>query len=152
AMAPGTNIGAATPIDLQGGEVLDKVVNDAAAYVEAVAEARGRDPGFFVDTVRDGRSAAASEAVELGAADLVVDNLDDLLEALDGREVTLAGGTEVTLATATAGTEAFEMSALRRLLQAIADPNLAFLLISVGSLAVIYEVASPGGGFAGAVG
>lgn len=152
AMAPGTNIGAATPIDLQGGEVLDKVVNDAAAYVEAVAEARGRDPGFFVDTVRDGRSAAASEVVELGAADLVVDNLDDLLEALDGREVTLAGGTEVTLATATAGTEAFEMSALRRLLQAIADPNLAFLLISVGSLAVIYEVASPGGGFAGAVG
>jgi membrane-bound serine protease (ClpP class) len=70
AMAPGTNIGAATPVDMEGGEVIDKVVEDAAAYVAAIAEERGRDVDFAVETVREGRSAPVSEAVEVGAVDL----------------------------------------------------------------------------------
>jgi membrane-bound ClpP family serine protease len=138
AMAPGTNIGAATPIDLEGGEVLDKVVNDAVAYVTAIAEERGRDVDFAVDTVRDGRSASATEALEVGAVDLVAPDRATLLDELDGRTVVLADGTERTLATAQAPVTEFEMTGVRSLLQRLADPNLAFLFISIGSLAVIY--------------
>jgi len=155
AMAPGTNIGAATPIDLQGGEVLDKVVNNSAAYAEAIAEARGRDTGFAVDTVRDGRSATASAALELGAIDLVVEGVPQLLEEIDGRTVEVsaaAGGDEVVLDTAGARVVDYEMSFLRGLLQTLADPNIAFLLSSVGTLALIYELAAPGGGLAGVIG
>ena len=155
AMAPGTNIGAATPVDLQGGEVLDKVVNNSAAYAEAIAEARGRSTEFAVEAVRDGRSATASEAVAIGAVDLVADSVPALLRAVDGRTVEVsaeAGGDEVVLDTADARVVDFDMSFLRGLLQTLADPNIAFLLSSVGTLALIYELASPGGGLAGAVG
>ena len=152
AMAPGTNIGAATPVDLQGGEVGDKIVNNAAAYVETIAEERGRDVDFAVDTVREGRSAPASEAIEVGAVDLLADDRADLLRALDGRRVELADDEVVTLRTADAATTPFEMSAVRRLLQALADPNLAYLFISLGTLGLIYEVASPGAGLGGILG
>src|SRR5690606_7267744 len=152
AMAPGTNIGAATPVGLEGGEVGDKIVNNAAAYVETIAEERGRDVDFAVDTVREGRSAPASEAVELGAVDLIADDLPDLLAAVDGRRVALADGDVVVLQTAGATTTAFDMSAVRRLLQTVADPNLAYLFISLGTLALIYEVASPGAGLGGILG
>lgn len=152
AMAPGTNIGAATPVGLEGGEVGDKIVNNAAAYVETIAEERGRDVDFAVDTVREGRSAPASEAVELGAVDLIADDLPDLLAAVDGRRVALADGDVVVLQTAGATTTPFDMSAVRRLLQTVADPNLAYLFISLGTLALIYEVASPGAGLGGILG
>jgi membrane-bound serine protease (ClpP class) len=152
AMAPGTNIGAATPIDLEGGEVLDKVVNDAVAYVTAIAEERGRDVDFAVDTVRDGRSASATEALEVGAVDLVAPDRATLLDELDGRTVVLADGTERTLATAQAPVTEFQMTGVRSLLQRLADPNLAFLFISIGSLAVIYELANPGVGLGGVIG
>ena len=150
AMAPGTNIGAATPVSLEGGEVIDKVVNDAAAYVAAIAEERGRDVDFAVDTVREGRSAAASEAVEIGAVDLIAASLDELLAEIDGTEVTLAteGGdtTTVTLATADASVADFELSWTRRILQALANPQLAFLFMSIAPLAILYEFISPSGG------
>lgn len=155
AMAPATNIGAATPIDLQGGEVIDKVVNNSAAYARAVAEARGRDGDFAADTVREGRSVTAAEAAELGVVDVVVDDVDALLEEVDGRSVVVdaqAGGRQVVLATADARVVDFELSFMRSLLQTLADPNIAFLLSSVGTLALIYELANPGGGLAGAIG
>lgn len=152
AMADGTNIGAATPIDLQGGEVIDKIINDSAAYVEAVAEARGRPVDFAVDTVREGRSASAREALDLGVADLLADTRADLLAEVDGTTVTLADDREVTLATAGARVERFDLSALRSLLQRLADPNLAFVFLSIGTLAIIYEVANPGMGLGGVIG
>lgn len=151
AMAPATTIGAATPIDLEGGEVGDKVVNNAAAYAEAIAEARGRDVAFAVDSVRDGRSITAAEALEVGAIDLVAASVDEVLEAVDGTTVTV-GDTEVTLATAGAATVPTEMSWTRRLLQRLADPNLAFVFLSIGTLAIVYEVASPGMGAGGIIG
>lgn len=155
AMAPGTNIGAATPVALGGGEataVDDKIVNNSAAYVETIAEERGRDVDFAVDTVREGRSAPAPEAVEIGAVDLIADDLPALLDAVDGRRVTVVDDESVRLDTADAAVEDFQMSLVRRLLQAVADPNLAYLFLSIGTLALIYELASPGAGLGGVVG
>jgi membrane-bound serine protease (ClpP class) len=152
AMAPGTTIGAATPVDLEGGEVGDKVVNDAAAYARAVAEERGRDVEVAAEAVTEGRALSAGEAVEAGVADLEVEGRADLLDALDGRQVTLADGTTSTLRTAGAAVVEEDLSPLRRVLQWLADPNLAFLFMSLGTLGLIYEIATPGVGVAGGLG
>jgi membrane-bound serine protease (ClpP class) len=152
AMAPGTTIGAATPVDLEGGEVGDKVVNDAAAYARAVAEERGRNVEVAAEAVTGGRALSAREAVDEDVADLEVTGRGRLLDALDGRRVTLADGTTTTLRTAGAEVVEDELSPLRRVLQWLADPNLAFLFLSLGVLALLYELASPGLGVAGGVG
>ncbi|HEX2028480.1 MAG TPA: ATP-dependent Clp protease proteolytic subunit, partial [Nitriliruptorales bacterium] len=151
-MAPGTNIGAATPIQLEGGEVLDKVVNDAASYARAVAEVHGRDVEFAEEATREGASLAADEAVDRGVVDLVAGTRTQLLEALDGREVRLAAGRHATLQTAGATVVAYDASWVRRLLQRLADPEIAFLLLSIGTLALVYELAQPGVGAGAAVG
>lgn len=152
AMAPGTAIGAATPVDLEGGDLGDKVINDAAALAESLARLRGRNVDFAVDTVRQARSAPAEEAVKLGAVDLLASSLPELLEEIDGTEVTLAGGEVVVLATDDAAVEEFDIGFFRQVLQWLADPNLAFLFLSVGTLGLIYELASPGVGAGGVVG
>src|SRR6266540_1695749 len=142
AMAPGTTIGAATPVDLQGGEISDKVVNDAASFAEAVAAQRGRSRQFAVQAVREGRSVTAEQAQQLGVVDLLAPDRDGLLRALDGRQVQLGPDRTVTLRTAQADVVEHGMGPLRSLLQRLADPNLAFLLLSIGTLALIYELAS----------
>ncbi len=152
AMAPATTIGAATPVDLEGGEVGDKIVENAAAYAEAIATERGRDVEFAVDAVREGRSITVTEAVEIGAVDLQAADLEDLLAAIDGLEVELPGDRVQVLATADAPVEARELSGVRNLLQRLADPNLAFIFLSIATLAIVYEVASPGLGAGGIVG
>jgi membrane-bound serine protease (ClpP class) len=152
AMAPGTTIGAATPVALQGGEISDKIINDAAAFAESVSAQRGRNTDFAVDTVREGRAATTDEAREIGAVDLIASDRAALLAALDGRTVTLDAATTVTLHTADAAVVDYDLGLLRQLLQLIADPNLAFLFLSIGMLAILYEVASPGGGFGGIIG
>src|SRR5690554_725931 len=152
AMATGTTIGAATPVDLEGGEVGDKVVNDAAAYARAVAEERGRDVEVAEEAVTEGRALSASEAVDEGVADLIAVDRPELLQVLDGTRVELPDGTTVTLETAGAEVVERDMSAFRRLLQWLADPNLAFLFLSLGTLAIIYELATPGIGVGGGLG
>jgi membrane-bound serine protease (ClpP class) len=152
AMAPGTTIGAATPVDLQGGEITDKIINDAAAFAESVAAFHGRDVQFAVEAVRDGRSVTAEGAVELGVVDLVVRDLNALLEEIDGQKVIVADGSSLVLDTKSGGIETYDPGFFRSLLLIIADPNLAFLFISLGTLAVIYEVANPGLGLGGIVG
>jgi membrane-bound serine protease (ClpP class) len=152
AMAPATSIGAATPIDLQSGETgSEKVINDAVAFAVSVAERRGRNTEFAEDAVRQGTSITSTEAVEQDVADLVAADLDHLLTALDGRSVEVLGE-EITLTTAGVTPEAYEMSTFLRLLARIADPNLALLFLSIGTLAVVYEAANPGLGFAGIAG
>ena len=148
-MAPATAIGAATPVDLQGGEITDKIINDAVAFAVSVAEHRGRSVEFAEDSVRDGRSASSREAVELGVVNLIADDLDDLLIQVDGLTVEPLG---VTLSTANAPVERREMGFLQGVLGRIADPNLAFIFLSIGTLAIIYEAANPGLGFAGIAG
>lgn len=152
AMAPATSIGAATPVDLQGGEIPEKVIEDAVAFAVSVAEERGRSVEFAEAAVREGRSLPASQAVTQGVVDMVSDDLGSLLEELDGRRVRLADGSEVTLSTADALADRFELGVFRSILARLADPNLAFLFLSLGTLAVVYEAANPGLGFAGIAG
>ena len=153
AMAPATAIGAATPVDLEGGDVQRKVINDAAAYAESIAELRERNVEFAGEMVRRGRSVPAEEALELGAIDLVAGSLPQVLDQVDGREVTVSPDDRtVTLQTRGAGTEPYEMQLFKRIQQLLADPNLAFLFMSLGTLAIVYELASPGVGAGGAVG
>lgn len=151
-MAPGTTIGAATPVGLEGAEVPDKVVNDAAAQAEALARLRGRNVEFAVDTVREGRSAAVDEALELGVVEAQAASLEEALTVADGRRVTVAGEREVTVRTGGAAVDRADLGFVRRVLQALADPNIAFLLLTLGTLGLIYELATPGIGVAGATG
>jgi membrane-bound serine protease (ClpP class) len=151
AMAPATTIGAATPVDLEGGEVDGKIVENTVAFAETLAEARDRDVDFAVASVREGTSITSTSALEVGAIDLVADDLDELLAELDGRRVEVRGD-EVTLATADAEVVAQDMTGARRLLQLLADPNLAFIFLSIGTLAILYEIANPGLGLGGVIG
>ncbi len=151
-MAPGTTIGAATPVDLQGGEISDKVLEDAASFAESVAGFHGRDIDFAVEAVRQGRSITADEAVERGVVDLIARDLNMLLEMIDGRTVRMADGSDVTLYTGGAGIETYDPGFFRSVLMLLADPNLAFLFLSLGTLAIFYELANPGLGLAGIIG
>lgn len=152
-MAPGTTIGAATPVNAQTGEPAgDKIINDFAAYARSIAGLRERDQQFADDAVRQGKAITAEQALDLGVIDLMAASRAELLQVIDGRTVTLTDGTTVTLATADATTVNFDISGPRRLMQIFADPNLAFLFLSIGTLAVIYELASPGMGLGGVIG
>lgn len=154
AMAPGTNIGAATPVAMDG-EIpeaqLEKILQDATAQISAIAEERDRNVEFYVDAVREGRSEPASTALDIGAIDLIARSLPELLDDIDGTTVSV-GGEEVTLATAGATPVDFEMSFVRELLQALANPQVAVILLSIGTLALIYELANPGAIVPGVVG
>jgi membrane-bound serine protease (ClpP class) len=151
AMAPGTTIGAATPVPIDGGEVLDKVVEDAAAYVEELALLRDRDVEFAVAMVREGRALPAERAVTMGAVDLLASDRTDLFGQLEGTSVTLVEDRSVTLGPVTEF-EDHDLTWTRRILQWLADPNVAFILLSVGTLGLIYELASPGVGVGGTLG
>jgi membrane-bound serine protease (ClpP class) len=155
AMAPGTSIGAATPIGGQGGEDLEqKIIEDTASYAESIAEERGRNVDFAIDAVREGTSIAANEALETDVIDLIARDRNELLRELDGRAVELAPGDTVTLETGGVQVVEAELGFARSILQWLADPNIAFLFISIGTLAIIYELANPGigaGGITGAI-
>ena len=157
AMAPATNIGSATPVQL-GGESDDeetamdrKVVNDAAAKIRGLAEQRGRNAEWAEAAVRDAENITASEAVELNVIDFIAGDVDDVLAQADGHEVVVRGET-VIVETAGATISEIEMSFFERLLQVIIDPNIAFVLVSLGTLALVFEIANPGGIGPGAVG
>lgn len=151
-MAPGTTIGAATPVGLEGEEVSDKIVNDLAAQAESLAKLRGRDLEFASAMVREGRAVDVDTAVAEGVVDASASSLTDALAAADGQQVTVADERTVVVRTGGADTDRHEMGVFRTLLQFLADPNLAFLLLTLGTLGLIYELATPGVGFAGATG
>jgi membrane-bound serine protease (ClpP class) len=151
AMAPATTIGAATPVGGQGEDLDAKILENTAAFAEAIAGARDRDVDFAVEAVRQGRSVTADVALERDAIDLIVSSTEQLLEEIDGTEVEVRDGT-TTLATAGAEVVELEVGTARTILGFLADPNLAFVFLSIGTLAIIYEIASPGLGLGGAVG
>lgn len=151
-MAPGTTIGAATPVGLEGQEVSDKIVNDAAAQAEALAKLRGKDAKFAGEMVREGRSVDVDDALRLKVADGSAPDLRRALEVANGREVTLVGQRTTTVDTAGASVARQDLGFLRKVLQKLADPNIAFLLLTLGTLGLIYELATPGVGVAGATG
>jgi membrane-bound serine protease (ClpP class) len=153
AMAPGTAIGAATPVSLEGSDVERKVVNDAAAYAESLARLRDRDVAFAGDAVREARSVSASEAVAIGAVDLVAPSVAALLDDVDGRSVVVGEpGRTVVLHTRGATTVDYDLGLFRQIQQWLADPTLAYLFLSLGMLGLVYELATPGMGVPGVLG
>jgi membrane-bound serine protease (ClpP class) len=158
-MAPGTHIGAAHPVAGGSGEQVDDTVaekmrSDVAAYVRTLATGRKRNVQLAEEAVNTSR--AFTEAEALGASppliDLVAADVPDLLRALDGRAVTRFDGTVVTLDVDPARVVDVEMSTRQRILSAIAHPNIAFLLLSLGMLGLVVELWSPGAIFPGIVG
>lgn len=145
-MAPGTRIGAASPIDASGqdipGTLGDKVRNDAIAWIVSIANVRHRPTDWAAATVRDARSSPADEAVGLGAVDGIAATIDDVVAAANGRVVQVAGR-DVTLALAGAPIEEISVNPLQSIVQLIADPNVAFLLFVVGALMLLFELQSP---------
>jgi membrane-bound serine protease (ClpP class) len=146
-MAPGTNIGAASPVSSSGedigGTLGEKVMNDAIANITAIAEARGRPVDWAVSTVKEAKSYSASEAVAAGAVDGIAATIEEVLAAADGRTVTLAGGREVTLATADAVPVEVPMNPFQAFLHLLSDPNIAFILFTVGFYGLIFELQNP---------
>lgn len=156
AMAPNTAIGAATPVSMGGGEMSDemkaKIINDAIAYIKDLANSHGRNADWAERAVREGISATSEEALELNVVDMIAPDLDTLIAELDGREVTLLDGSVVTLRTSGVPINEVMMKTIERFLYAIADPNIAFLLLSIASLGIMIEIFNPGLIFPGIVG
>ncbi|MPZ48660.1 MAG: nodulation protein NfeD [Dehalococcoidia bacterium] len=154
AMAPSTTIGAATPINSSGedieGALGRKVTNDSVAYIRGIAEQRGRNADWAEDAVRNAVAVNETEAVNLNVVDFVANGLDHLLQQSDGREALVAtdagATTTVTIRTAAAPIHEENTTILEQLLYVIADPNIAFLLLSLGGLALVIEIISPGFG------
>ena len=159
AMAPDTAIGAATPISLgtegeaQTSEELQaKIINDAVAYAQAIAESHGRNVEWAEEAVREGASIPASQALELNVIDLIATDLDDLISQLDGWQVTWPDGTSVTIQTQGAEVIDIGMTLIEGFLFAISDPNIAYILLSLAILGITVEIFNPGLIFPGVVG
>ena len=146
-MAPGTNIGAATPISSTGQDLdetlASKVENDAAALIRSIAQDRGRNQDKLEETVRSAASYSALEAFTDNVVDLIAEDLGDLLAQLDGRSAKTSTGTVVM---ETLGLEilSFEKNILEHFLEFISDPNVSFILLTVGGLGIVVEVFNPG--------
>jgi len=151
AMAPGTNIGAAHPVNLMGGggggeqakTMEEKAVNDASAYIRSLAEQRGRNAYWAELSVRKSASVSAEEAKRLNVINLIAANLDGLVLALDGREVKMNGGSDFLHTT---GKQIVykEMNQRQKILDAISNPNVVYILMMLGLVGLYLELSSPG--------
>ncbi len=159
AMAPATNLGAATPVrigTLPGlmpaqPPMRHKMVNDAAAYMRALATMRGRNAEWGEQAVRQAASLSARQALENGVIDLIANDLNDLLQQLDGRVVAMPQGDE-TLHAGGAVIEPIERSWRSRLLAVISNPDVAYILMLLGIYGLFFELANPGFVLPGVVG
>lgn len=154
AMAPGTNIGAASPVSLQGGmdsTMSHKVTNDAAAFARTVAAQRGRNAEWAERAVREAVSVSDTEAVKLHVVDLIASSIPDLLEKADGR--TWRRGDEVrTLAVKGLPTDRIAPGFRQKLLGILDDPNVAYILLMLGFYGLLFELQNPGAILPGVVG
>jgi membrane-bound serine protease (ClpP class) len=156
AMAPGTTIGAASPVGGQGedlGETMQaKEKNILRATVRSLTEGRSAEAiQLAEDTIEKASAASAVEALQVGLIDFIAADLDSLLEQMDGFVVTV-NGEELTLSTANAQVETFTPSLIEQLLSILTNPNIVFLLITIGVQAILIEISSPGGWVAGFIG
>ena len=154
AMAPGTNIGAAHPVNI-GGEMdsvmSEKVANDAAAYIKTLANKRGRNAEWAEEAVYKSASITEYEALEKNVIDIVATDIRDLLNKCDGRAVELPD-TSVILATKGAEVKRIEISFANRVLDVISNPNIAYILMTIGMMGLYFEFANPGAIIPGVVG
>ncbi|MCF8708583.1 NfeD family protein [Rhizorhapis sp. SPR117] len=169
AMAPGTNVGAATPVQIGGLPIGDgdeekkkdaaksgdamtaKVTNDAVAYIRSLAEMRGRNADWGEKAVREAASLSASAALKAGVIDLEARTVTELLDKADGRQVHV-GGRKLTLHTRGLSIEQIEPDWRTTLLSAITNPNVAVILMMVGLYGLIFEFINPGSLYPGTIG
>jgi membrane-bound serine protease (ClpP class) len=155
AMAPATNIGAAHPV-AGGGQAMDttmnrKATNDAVAFIRTIAEKRNRNADWAEEAVRQSESVTGIVAVQKNVVDLVSTSTRELLQQLDGREVSLNAASRV-LKTANASIENLEMSFAEKILNILSDPNLAYILLMIGFYGILFELYNPGAIFPGIAG
>jgi membrane-bound serine protease (ClpP class) len=155
AMAPATNIGAAHPVTIGGGSVdkesMRKIENDAAAFVRTIATERGRNADWAEKAVRESVSITEREAVKLHVVDVVADSVPDLLSKIDGRTVKTTRG-PVTFETKGVVARPIEIGVRDRFLNVITDPNVAYVLMMLGTLGLIFELSNPGAVLPGVIG
>ncbi len=152
AMAPGTNIGAAHPVNLgqkkMDETMADKVVNDMVAYTKSIAEKKGHNSEWAEKAVRESVSVTEKEALELKVIDLIAEDLDDLLNKIDGREVKGKGTLHTEGVKRVSLVEGFR----DKILKTLSDPNIAYLLMMIGLAGLYFELSHPGTIFPGVVG
>ena len=154
AMAPGTNIGAASPVAMGGqmDKTMErKVTNDAAAYMRTIAEKRGRPIDLAEEWVRKATSKTETEALKAKLIDVVSPKLEDLLNSIDGRVITTAAG-KVKLETKNAVINRGEMNLREKILRIITDPTIAYMLMILGLLGLYFEFSTPGAILPGVLG
>jgi membrane-bound serine protease (ClpP class) len=156
AMAPGTNTGAAHPVAMGAGKVDDvmkqKMENDAAALMRSVTSKRGRNVQVAESTVRESKSFTEDEALKQKLIDVVASSQDDLFKQLDGRTIKRFNGQEVTLKLSGQSVRYYDMTLKEKILGFIMDPNIAFILLAIGALALYAEFNHPGAVLPGTVG
>lgn len=153
-MSPGTNIGAAHPVSLQGGQdsvMSEKVTNDAAAFIRSISEKRNRNMKWAEDAVRKSLSLSETEALKQNVIDLISPNIEDLLKKIDGRGVETTVGKKI-MNTADAKVNEVEMTLSLKLLTILSDPNIAYILFMIGLYGLLFEIFNPGVIFPGVIG
>ncbi len=153
-MAPGTNIGAAHPVSLQGVQdsiMMEKATNDAAAFIRTISEKRNRNIEWGEDAVRKSLSITETEALELNVIDFIAKDLDELLKIIDGEEVELQSGKKI-LNTKDAEIIILEMTFAQKMLSILSDPNIAYILLMLGIYGLFFELYNPGAIFPGVIG
>ncbi len=146
-MAPGSNIGAATPVSSTGRDLdetlASKVENDAAALIRSIAQERGRNTQLLESTVREAASYSAQEALDGNVVDLIAEDMDSLLSQLEGRMAQTPSGA-ILVNTEGLATRNLDKNMLEVILEFLADPNVSFLLLTIGGLGIVIELFSPG--------
>jgi membrane-bound serine protease (ClpP class) len=154
-MAPGTSIGAAHPVSV-GEEMPEtqqkKATEYSAAWIQSIAEKRGRDPSLVDAAVRESKSFTASQAVDNKLVDFMADDLASAVKQINGRQVTLSNGRQVTIDTTDAVVRYSDMTGIEKFLHMISHPNVAYILLSIASIGLITEVSNPGLIFPGVIG
>lgn len=153
AMAPGTNIGAAHPVSMQGMDSTtnEKATNDAAAFIRSIAGKRNRNLDWAENAVRRSFSYSETEALDLKAIDLLANNDQQLLDLVHGRQVSTSAG-EKTLNTKDASIDSVDMDFIEKMLDILSDPNIAYILFLIGLYGLMFELYNPGAIFPGVIG
>lgn len=153
-MAPGTNIGAAHPVALQGQQdsiMNEKATNDAAAFIRTISEKRARNIKWAEDAVRKSLSITETEALNLKVIDTIATTIDELLKQVNGKEVDVKGSKKI-LNTKDTEIVNVEMSFQQKFLDLLSDPNIAYILLMIGMYGIMFELYNPGSIFPGVVG
>lgn len=155
AMAPGTNIGAAHPVNGSGGEMdtimSSKVTNDAVAFIRSIAKKRARNTEWAAQAVRNSMSLSENEALENNVIDLIAANEQELLSKVDGKAVAVGSDT-VTLQTSNALVQTLQMGWAEKMLNILSDPNVAYILFLLGIYGLMFELYNPGSILPGIIG